>query len=70
MSFILFTLLALDLPKVELQLLALQDVAISTATLPRAGGDTGYGRRRRVSVMMYCRKLEWAGGGVSQSNYD
>ena len=46
----LFTPLALDLPKIELQLLALQDIAISAATLARPGGDAGCGREEREGM--------------------
>merc|ERR1719278_142494 len=37
----LFALLGLDLPQVELELLALQDVAVRPAALPGPGGDGG-----------------------------
>merc|ERR1719278_1273386 len=37
----LFALLGLDLPQVELELLALQDVAVGPPALPGPGGDGG-----------------------------
>ena len=37
----LFALLGLDLPQVELELLALQDVAVGPAALSGPGGDGG-----------------------------
>ena len=37
----LFPLLGLDLPQVELELLALQDVAVGPPALPGPGGDGG-----------------------------
>ena len=50
----LFAFLGLDLPQVELKLLALQDVAVCPATLARSGSDATC--RKGGNAQIWCTK--------------